>query len=226
MSSSGAWNSDFAISRPLPGPEARSLPNISQRIVYRRLLQDRCNGTAANATPSIGRSNWKLPVSSITRMIPVIVSRTTAAKNAAIPTMASSCGSCELLRNQRPHSHPKKQPSLRTDGQHRRKICRPGCKRRKIQGPAQTAPRKPNPVPLITRCRSAPAASDDHSPMRKIAPTNPAKAPTIRERRANTTGLRGPCPFSMRRCGSSAIVNGIELPDGNLCFWPEDFTGG
>ena len=47
---------------------------------------------AAKQALSIGRSNVKLAVISMTRTITVSGARTTAVKNAAMPTMASAVG--------------------------------------------------------------------------------------------------------------------------------------
>ena len=47
---------------------------------------------AAKHAPSIGKSIVKLAVISVTRTIPVIGARTTAVKNAAMPTIASEVG--------------------------------------------------------------------------------------------------------------------------------------
>jgi hypothetical protein len=47
---------------------------------------------AAKHADSIGKSMVKLDVISVTRTIPVIGARTTAVKNAVIPTMAREVG--------------------------------------------------------------------------------------------------------------------------------------
>ena len=47
---------------------------------------------AAKQALSIGKSKVKLAVISVTRMMPVSGARTTAVKNAAIPTTASAVG--------------------------------------------------------------------------------------------------------------------------------------
>jgi hypothetical protein len=47
---------------------------------------------ATAQVPIMGDNNVKLPVSSIAGMIPVSGARTTAVKNAAIPTIANSVG--------------------------------------------------------------------------------------------------------------------------------------
>jgi hypothetical protein len=47
---------------------------------------------AVKHAASIGKSKVKLPVNSVTRTMPVIGARTTAVKNAAMPTAANALG--------------------------------------------------------------------------------------------------------------------------------------
>jgi len=59
---------------------------------------------------SMGKSKVKLAVISVTKMIPVTGARTTAVKNAAMPTTPSAVGDGATAGNHREQRVPKRRP--------------------------------------------------------------------------------------------------------------------
>ena len=65
---------------------------------------------AAKQDPNIGRSKVRLAVISMTKMMPVSGARTTAVKNAAIPTTANATGFGAAVANHWWERIPKNRP--------------------------------------------------------------------------------------------------------------------
>jgi hypothetical protein len=65
---------------------------------------------AAKQASTMGRRSVKHPVISVTKMIPVTGARTTAVKNAAMPTTAKAVGRSPRYGNQRQKNVPRKRP--------------------------------------------------------------------------------------------------------------------